>query len=197
MDPSITLLSKELDFTRQLVLEAVADLSPRELLRPMHGPFRSVARLLGMVTVADRAALVHLDAGELPEVPYGFEARFAPWGIGDDEDIAEWDVSLPSLYARHRTDLIHATESLEPGQLDARLEVEEAWDEDGLFRFGTLGEMVLSLSGYTSFLMGEFMIARLALGKAPVKGLLERELERFQHAARPDERKTLGRENQG
>ena len=41
-------------------------------------------------------------------------------------------------------------------------------DAEGLFEFGTVGEMILAASAYTSSLAGEVAIVRVALGKVPV-----------------------------
>ena len=41
-------------------------------------------------------------------------------------------------------------------------------DAEGLFEFGTVGEMILAASAYTSSLAGEVSIVQVALGKVPV-----------------------------
>jgi hypothetical protein len=54
---------------------------------------------------------------------------------------------------------------LGPHHLDEPADPSTAFDEDGLFSFTTVEEMILAVSGYAHFLAGEASMIRLALGK--------------------------------
>lgn len=168
MNSDITILLQNLAFSRRWMLDAVRDLSSPELSRRPSPGFRSCARLLGMAAVADREVLRFLEVVDLPDVPAGFEARFARWGMGEDGETLRYDFALPEIFASHRNALIRATGSLPAARLDEPVDPPDHLDEEGLFEFGTVGEMIAATSFYTCFLVGEMSIVRVALGKAPV-----------------------------
>ena len=178
MNSALTTLLQNLAFSRRWMLDAVRDLSSAELSRRPSPGFRSCARLLGMSAVADREVLRLLDVDDLPDVPPGFEARFARWSTGEDGETLRYDSALPEIFASHRNALIRATGALKATALDEPVDPPDHLDEEGLFEFGTVGEMIAATSFYTCFLVGEMSIVRVALGKAPVDDPLGAALKR-------------------
>jgi hypothetical protein len=174
MGSAVTLLLQGLASSRRLMLDSVRDLSAAELARQPAPTLRSCARLLGMAAVADRELLRHLGANDLPDLPAEFEARFARWGTGEDGETLWYDSPLPEIVASHRDALVRATGSLDAAGLDDPVDPPDHLDEEALFEFGTVGEMLLAASAYTSFLVGEASVVRVALGKAPVDDPFDR-----------------------
>jgi hypothetical protein len=150
------------------MLDSVRDLSADELSSRPSPALRSCVRLLGMAVVADREVLRLLGVVDLPDLPAGFEARFARWGTGADGETLRYDSSLPEIFASHRNALIRATGSLDAAGLDEPVDQPDHLDEEALFEFGTVGEMIVAAAAYTSSLVGEVSIVRVALGKVPV-----------------------------
>ncbi len=167
MNSAITILLQTLASSRRLMLDSVRDLSAEDLARQPTPVLRSCARILGMAIAAEREVLRHLGATDLPTVPAGFEARFARWGTGEEAETAYHD-ALPEVFASHRNALARATGTLDPADLDEPVDPPDHLDEEAMFRFGTVGEMIVTLSAYTCFLVGEASVARLTLGKAAV-----------------------------
>ena len=158
-----TLLLQSLDSSRRSMLDAVRDFSAPELAHRAGPRCRSCGQVLGSAAVADREVLRYLGVDSLPTVPAGFEARFARWGIGDD-DGAPSHGSLPEKFASHRDVLIRAVEELAPDALDEPVDPPEHLDEEAVFRFETVGEMIMATAGFTHSLVGEVSVIRLALG---------------------------------
>jgi hypothetical protein len=150
------------------MLDSVRDLSADELSSRPSPALRSCVRLLGMAVVADREVLRLLGVVDLPDLPAGFEARFARWGTGADGETLRYDSSLPEIFASHRNVLVRATGSLDAAGHDEPVDPPDHLDEEALFEFGTVGEMIVAAAAYTSSLVGEVSIVRVALGKVPV-----------------------------
>jgi hypothetical protein len=81
---------------------------------------------------------------------------------------SSYDASVPEIFASHRNSFVRATASLDAARFDEPVGPPDHLDADGLFEFGTVGEMILAASAYTSSLAGEVSIVRVALGKVPV-----------------------------
>ena len=168
MKSPVTLLLQSLAYSRRLMLDSVRDLTALELAGRPSPALRSCVRLLGMAVVADREVLRLLGAVDLPELPVGFEARFARWGKSGNSETSRYDTSVPEIFASHRNALVRATASLDAARFDAPVGPPDHLDAEGLFDFGTVGEMILAASAYTTSLAGEVSIVRVALGKVPV-----------------------------
>jgi hypothetical protein len=168
MKSPVTMLLQSLTFSRRLMVDSVRDLSALELAGRPSPALRSCVRLLGMAAVADREVLRLLGVVDLPDLPAGFEARFAGWVTRGDGETSRYDTSLPDIFASHRDALVRATASLDAARFDQPVGPPDHLDAEGLFEFGTVGEMILAASAYTSSLAGEVSIVRVALGKAPV-----------------------------
>ena len=183
MDPAVAMLLHDLASSPRLMLDSVRDLSAAELSRRPSPALRTCARLLGMATVAYREVLQHLGVVDLPDLPAGFEARFARWGTGEDGETLRYDSSLPELFASHRDALVRATGSLDAAGLDEPVDPPDHLDEEALFEFGTVGEMILAASAYTSYLVGEASVVRVALGKSAVDDPFDRAIAAIEKAA--------------
>jgi hypothetical protein len=183
MNSVVTMLLESLASSRRLMLDSVRDLSAAERARQPTPALRSCARLLGMAAVADREVLRLLGVVDLPDLPAGFEARFARWGTGEDGETLRYDSSLPEIFASHRDALVRATGSLDAAGLDEPVDPPDHLDEEALFEFGTVGEMILAASAYTSFLVGEASMVRVALGKAAVDDPLDRAIAAIKRPA--------------
>jgi hypothetical protein len=168
MNTAVGMLLNHLTLSRQLMLDSVCDLSTAELSWSPSPDHRSCAQLLGVATVADREVLRRLNVDDLPDVPAGFEMRFALWGFGDDSERAGDDSSMPVIFAAHRDALIRTTAFLDSDRLDVPVGPNHL-DEEAMFPFETTGEMILATSAYTSFLVGKASSVRLALGRLPVE----------------------------
>jgi hypothetical protein len=168
MNSAVSVLSQSLASSRRLMLDSVRDLSVQELSSRPSPALRSCARLLGMAAVADREVLGLLGVVDLPDLPAGFEARFARWGWGSDGETFRYVSRLPEIFASHRNAVIRATGSLDAARLDEPVDPPDHLDEEGLFEFGTVGEMIQAASAFTSSLVGEVSIVRVALGKVPL-----------------------------
>ena len=168
MNSPVTMLLQSLAFSRRLMLDSVRDLSALELAGRPSPALRSCVRLVGMAVVADREVLRLLGVDKLPDLPAGFERRFARWETGGNGETSSYDTSVPEIFASHRNALIRATASLDAARFDEPLGPPDHLDAEGLFEFGTVGEMILAAAAYTSSLAGEVAIVRVALGKVPV-----------------------------
>jgi hypothetical protein len=127
-----TLLLQSLDSSRRSMLGAVRDFSAAELAHRPGPRLRCCGQVLGSAAVADREVLRYLGVDSLPTVPAGFEARFARWGIGDD-DGAPSHGSLPEIFTSHRDVLIRAVEGLAPDALDEPVDPPNHLDEEAVF----------------------------------------------------------------
>jgi hypothetical protein len=72
---------------------------------------------------------------------------------------------VPAVFSEHLEILANAVRALGPHHLDEPAKLSTAFDEDGLFAFTTVEEMIVAVSGYAHFLAGEASVIRLALGK--------------------------------
>ncbi|MHC5537259.1 hypothetical protein ACYOEI_03365 [Singulisphaera rosea] len=142
---------------------AVAGICAKEMDREPGNGWRSIESLLGEATMALRETLVTIRHEDLPEVPDGFEARYARWGTGAELEETVPDLTL--IFSEHLETLIGALRSLGPHHLSEPVDSPGAFDEDGLFYFATVEKMILSVSGYIHLLAGEASVIRLALGK--------------------------------
>jgi hypothetical protein len=144
---------------------ALTEIDPEEMILDPGDGLRSLESLLGEATIALRDALVAIGHEELPEIPGGFEVRYARWGTGAGPDGARLDM-LP-IFTVHLEALDRAIRTLEPADMEATVDPPGCFDEDGLFSFETVGEVILAVSGFIHFLAGEASMIRLALGEPP------------------------------
>jgi hypothetical protein len=142
---------------------ALAGLGPEDMAREPGPEWRSVESLLGEATMALRDTLLAIGHQDLPDVPAGFQARYARWGTGAELD--EVVADLPAIFSEHLEALADAVRALGPHHLDEPADPSTAFDEDGLFSFTTVEEMIVAVSGYAHFLALEASMIRLALGK--------------------------------
>ena len=154
---------------------ALAGISPDDMAREPGPEWRSLESILGEATMALRDTLLAIGQDNLPEVPDGFEARYARWGTGARPDKAVG--GLPAIFSDHLEALAGAVRRVGPHRFDESSDPADAFDEDGAFSFATLGEMIFSASAYVHFLAGEASVLRLALGKPaardPFEGLFD------------------------
>ena len=160
-----TILNGSLTTAAVAMRAALAGLSPEEMNREPGDGWRTVESLLGEATMAMRDALIAIGHEDLPEVPGGFEARYARWGTAAELDEAVPD--LTPIFSEHLETLGGAVRTLGPHHLDDPVDPPGSLDEDGHFPFSTVGTMIHSVSGLIHFLAGEASILRLALGKPP------------------------------
>ena len=118
MKSPATMLLQSLASSRRLMLDSVRDLSAAELAGRPSPALRSCVRLLGMAALADREVLRLLGVAELPDLPAGFEARFARWGTRANGETSTYDTSVPEIFASHRNALVRATASLDAASFD-------------------------------------------------------------------------------
>jgi hypothetical protein len=154
---------------------ALAGIGPEDMAREPSPEWRSLESVLGEATIALRDTLLAVGQDNLPEVPDGFEARYARWGTGATPDKAV--LGLPVIFSGHLEALASAVRGLGPHRFDEPSDPSDAFDEDGVFSFATVGEMISSACAYVHFLAGEALVLRLALGKPaapdPFDGLFD------------------------
>ena len=168
MRSGVMFLLHALEVSRRLLIESVADFSAAELSRRPTEVHRSCTQILGMAAVADREAIDRLEPEDIPDVPMGFEARFARWGTGEEDGISVYDHLLPAIFSAHRSTLIRMVTAADPSRLDEPVWPPDYLDEDQCFRFETVGGLIAAVSSYTAFLVGELASVRSALGKAAI-----------------------------
>ncbi len=147
---------------------ALAEFDPEEMAHEPEIGLRSIETLLGEATIALRDTLTIIEHEDLPEVPRGFEARYARWGTGAELD--EVDVDLPLIFLGHLEALKGAIRTLEADDLDEILDPPGSFGEDGLFSFETVGRMIAAVSGLVHFFASEASMIRVALGKPVARG---------------------------
>ena len=150
---------------------ALVDIDPEEMALETGPGSRSLESVLGEATMALRETLISVCAERLPEVPDGFEARFARWGTGITPD--EFPSLLPVVFAEHAEALVEALHDVSPQRFDEPADPPAAFDEDSLFSFTTLEEMICAASSYIHFLAGEASVIRLGLGKPAARDLFD------------------------
>jgi hypothetical protein len=165
MPEATTILIGSLTSAGVAMRAALAGISPEEMTREPGEGWRSIESLLGEATMAMRDALVAIGHEDLPEVPGGFEARYARWGMAAELDEAVPD--LAPIFSEHLETLGGAVRTPGPHHLDDPVDPPGSLDEDGHFPFSTVGTMIFSVSGRIHFLAGEASGIRLALGKSP------------------------------
>jgi len=156
-------LSRSITSARISMRAALAGLGPEDVAREPGPEWRSVESVLGEATMGLRDTLLAIGHADLPDVPEGFQARYARWGTG-----AEMDEAIPGLsaiFSEHLEALAGVLRTLGPLHLDEPSSPPGAFDEDGVFSFTTVEEMIAAVSGYVHFLAGETSVIRLALGK--------------------------------
>jgi hypothetical protein len=143
---------------------ALAGIGPADMVRDPGPNLRNLESRLGEATMALRDTLLAIGREDLPEVPEGFEARYARWGTG--AEMEEAVRGLRAVFSEHLEALADAVRGLENRRFDeASNHSSTAFDDDGFFSFATIGEMIFSVSSYVHFLAGEASVIRLALGK--------------------------------
>jgi hypothetical protein len=95
MKSPVTVLLQGLAFSRRLMLDSARDLSALELAGRPSPALRSCVRLVGMAALADREVLRLLGVDKLPDLPAGFETRFARWETGGNGETSRYDTSVP------------------------------------------------------------------------------------------------------
>ncbi len=158
-----TILVQALKISRRRMLGSVRDFTPAEFSHQPAADLRSCRQIFGAAVVADREVMRYLDLVILPS-PDEFDAQHAHWETGN-EIKTHLHGSSPEIFTTHRDALILATKLLVPSQFDTPIIPEDHLDEDAVFRFKTVGEMIAAAAAFTHFLAGEISIIRLALGK--------------------------------
>ncbi len=143
---------------------ALSGIGPKDMSREPGAEWRSLESVLGEATMVLRNALqAVVGQDDMPELPDGFEARYARWGTGVDQDI---DVAgLPVIFSEHLKALSTAVWRIGAHRFDEQADESDAFDEDGVFSFTTIREMIFSASAYVHFLAGEATVVRRALDK--------------------------------
>jgi hypothetical protein len=165
MPGAATVIDFNLNSARASMRAALRGIGPEELARELGPGWRSMESVLGEATMVLRDTLLAASEDDVPEVPGGFEARYARWGTGARPDKAF--LGLHGIFSEHVEALAGAVQRLGPGRFDEPCDPPDAFDEEGLFSFATLGEMVFAALAYLHFLAGEASVVRLALGKPP------------------------------
>lgn len=148
--------------TSQILLNGmVQDLSPEEFLHRPVAKANCAAWIVGHLILTDRQALARLGVNDLPELPEGFEQRFAR-----DEhapSAAEYgDVRLlQPLWNRHRDLLAEAVRRLPAEEFDKPLEQPRPL-------FKTIGEMLVFMSLHPTMHAGQLSTIRRSLGRPPL-----------------------------
>jgi len=140
-----------------------------------HAPAEGIASaawIVGHTTLIDRQVLEELDLPSLPAMPEDWPALYQ---TRSEHGTAHDDYSGRTILERflmHRRALIAAVSSIAPEALDRQLDPPgrdrynplRGDDDNPLFNYGTLLEMIGNMSLYTSQLAGESGLVRQSLG---------------------------------
>jgi hypothetical protein len=132
----------------------------------------SAAWIVGHVTLIDRQVLEELDLPPLPAMPEDWPALFQ---TRPEDGTAPDDYSGRTILERfltHRRALAAAVSRITSEALDRQLDPPDrdrynplrGVEDNPLFAYGTVLEMIGNMSHYTSMLAGEASLARQALG---------------------------------
>ena len=132
----------------------------------------SAAWIVGHATLIDRQVLEELDLPSLPAMPEDWPALYQtrPEGGSAHDDYS--GRRILELFLMHRRALIAAVSRIAPEALDRELDPPgrdrynplRGDDDNPLFDYGTLLEMIGKMSLYTSLLAGELRLVRQSLG---------------------------------
>ncbi len=150
-----------LKFSETMLDRYTADLTPAEYLhRPCPGG-NCAAWTIGHLILTERSALKRHGAADLPELPDGFEKRFARDDTAPKAaDYGDVTILIP-LFKRHRAALIETARRLTPEQLDKPLDKPHPL-------FATVGEILSFISGHSMMHAGQITVIRRSLGRPPL-----------------------------
>ncbi len=163
-----SLIRGSLASARETIKAALADIKPEEM--SYEAGTRSIESLLGEAAVALREVLIVIGHEDLPEVPGGFEARYARWGTGSETSDSFFD--LISIFWAHLDVVSKTLLIFQSEHLDEAVNIPGYFDEDALFSYTTVGTMFVAVSGFIHYLAGEMSTIRLKLGKSPMPDVL-------------------------
>ena len=138
------------------------DLKAEEFEKQPIAGANCAAWVVGHLTMTDRRTLAGLGVTDLPELPAGFEPRFATTrtlagsqcGYGDAKQ-------LVALFDAHRDRLIAAVLAADPAKLKEAPAVQSPL-------FADKGEAALFMGLHTAMHMGQITLIRRSLGYPPV-----------------------------
>ncbi len=143
--------------------------------RWFHAPAEGIASaawIVGHTTLIDRQVLEELDLPSLPAMPEDWPALYQtrPEGGTAHDDYS--GRTILERFVMHRRALIAAVSRIAPEALDRQLDPSgrdrynplRGDDDNPLFDYGTVLEMIGNMSLYTSQLAGELGLVRQSLG---------------------------------
>ena len=151
-----------LETTKKMLHAMVDELKPQEWeFQPVPGS-NCAAWIVGHLAFVDRRALGRLEATDLPEVPVGFEERFAftrtkageQKGYGDPKE-------LTKLFDLHRDKLIEEVRKASPELMTKPIDPPNP-------RFSRIDELLTFMSIHSALHIGHLSTIRRGLGYAPL-----------------------------
>jgi hypothetical protein len=135
-----------------------ADLRGSDWLHRATPMANCAAWTVGHLVIADRRVLTLLGVTDLPELPEGFEKRFARDETAPRaSDFGDTSVLVP-LFDKHRELMIATLKRTSPELLNKPLEKPTA-------RFSTVGEFAAFMALHSSMHAGQITIIRRSLGR--------------------------------
>ncbi len=161
MASSIEIIVHSLRTSQRMLTRFAEDLKGDEYMHRTCSTANCAAWILGHLILTDRRLLGRFAVSALPELPDGFEPRFArDQTAAMAGEFGDVNVLLP-LFNQHRDHLIDTVKAASSEKLDAPLDAPHP-----LFR--NLGEAANFMSVHTSMHTGQITMIRRSLGRPPL-----------------------------
>ena len=139
----------------------VEDLKPAEYLHRPTPKANCTAWLIGHLILTDKMVLTSLGATNIPELPAGFDKRFAREdGAAQAKEFGDVTILLP-LFEKLHAVLVEKIKSLPAADLDKK------WEKPHPM-FATTGERLNYLAHHITMHAGQITIIRRSLGRPPI-----------------------------
>lgn len=161
MPSAIQSLTAEFNVATRLLKVLIEDLEPQEYLHRAVPNSNCTAWLLGHLILTERNFMKRIEITDLPELPPGFEVRYAHNEVAPHaEEYGDVTMLLP-MFLQHRTKLIEALAKFPEAKLDDKLPKPHPL-------FGTLNELLAFAPLHQMLHVGQISTIRRSLGRPPV-----------------------------
>jgi uncharacterized damage-inducible protein DinB len=145
----------------KLLRRFTEDLKPQEYLHRPTPQANCTAWLLGHLILADRGILKKLDVADIPELPAGFDKRFARDDTAPQaNDFGDVSLLLP-LFEKLHALVVQKVRDLSAAELDKPTEKQHPM-------FSTIGQWLNYMSHHITMHVGQITLIRRSLGRPPI-----------------------------
>jgi uncharacterized damage-inducible protein DinB len=139
----------------------VEDLKPEEYLHRAVSNSNCVAWLMGHLVLVERNFMTRIGMNDLPELPDGFEQRYAHNEVAPHaQDYGDVTLLLP-LFMQHRAKLIEGLAKVSDASLEEELPKPHPL-------FGTMNELLAFGPLHQMLHVGQISTIRRSLGRPPI-----------------------------